>query len=164
MVYIDNSADNFNRLYKLNNLFERLIIIDRNKEMEFKNKDEIEKAIWMLQSNSQLKYQNKNLVLFNDVFSNIPKGSDENEFKKIIMSKIKDVCDVDFCILHNYIKEQENIIAMDSYYGITEKHKYYLINDTEVIKYFNKFNQIVLNDNIDILLNLSEIEDLKLSS
>ena len=83
---------------------------------------------------------------------------------KIIMSKIEEVCDVDFCILHNYIKEQENIIALDSYYGITEKHKSYLINDRDVINYFNKFNQIVLNDDIDILLNLSEIEDLKLSA
>ena len=81
MVYIDDSAGNFNRLYKFCNLFERLIIIDRNKEMEFKNQDEIEKAIWMLQSNSQLKSQNKNLVLFNDIFSTIPKDSDESEFK-----------------------------------------------------------------------------------
>ena len=115
--------------------------------MEFINKDEIEKAIWMLQSNSQLKYQNKNLVLFNDIFSNIPKSTDENEFKKIIMSKIKDVCDIDFCILHSSLKEQENIIAMDSYYGITKKHKYYLINDIEIIQYLNKFNKIVVNSN-----------------
>ena len=164
MVYIDNSVHNFNRLYRFVNLFEILIIIDRNKEMEFKNKDEIEKAIWMLQSNSQLKYQNKNLVLFNNIFSNIPKSTDENEFKKIIMSKIKDVCDVDFCILHSSLKEQENIIAMDSYYGITKKHKYYLINDSEIIQYLNEFNEIVLNNNVDILLNLSEIEDSKLAS
>ncbi|MBU3146150.1 ATP-binding protein [Clostridium sp. CF012] len=162
MVYIDNSVHNFNNLYGFANLFERLIIIDRNREMEFKNKDEIEKAIWMLQSNSQLKYQNKNLVLFNDVFSNIPKSTDENEFKKIIMTKIKDVCDVDFCILHSSFKEQENITAIDSYYGITKKHKYYLINDAEIIQYLNKFNQIALNDNIDILLNVSEIIDPKL--
>ncbi|MBZ9684801.1 hybrid sensor histidine kinase/response regulator [Clostridium estertheticum] len=162
MVYIDNSAHNFNRLNRFSNLFGKLIIIDRNREMEFRNKDEIEKAIWMLQSNSQLKYQNKNLVLFNDVFSNIPKSTDENEFKKIIMSKIKDVCDVDFCILHSSLKEQENIIAMDSYYGITKKHKYYLINDAEIIQYLNKFNEIVLNSNVDILLNVSEIVDSKL--
>ena len=159
MVYIDNSAYNFNSLYRFSSLFQTLIIIDRNKEMEFTNKDEIEKAIWMLQSNSQLKYQNKNLVLFNDIFSNIPKSTDENEFKKIIMSKIKDVCDVDFCILHSTLKEQENIIAMDSYYGITKKHKYYLVNDAEIIQYLNKFNEIVLNSNQDILLNLSEIQD-----
>ena len=164
MVYIDSSAHNFNRLYKFSNLFEILIIIDRNKEMEFRNKDEIEKAIWMLQSNSQLEYQNKNLVLFNDVFSNIPKSTDENEFKKIIMSKIKDVCDIDFCILHNSIKEQDNIIDMDGYYGINKKHKYYLINDEEIIQYINKFNEIVLNENVDILLNLSEIKDSKLAA
>ena len=82
--------------------------------------------------------------------------------RKIIMSKIKDVCDVDFCILHSSLKEQENIIAMDSYYGITKKHKYYLINDTEIIQYLNKFNEIVVNSNQDILLNLSEIQDSKL--
>ena len=163
MVYIDNTH-NFNRLYKFSNLFEILIIIDRNKEMEFRNKDEIEKAIWMLQSNSQLEYQNKNLVLFNDVFSNIPKSTDENEFKKIIMSKIKDVCEIDFCILHSSLKEQDNIIAMDGYYGITKKHKYYLINDAEIIQYINKFNEIVLNENVDILLNLSEIKDSKLAA
>ncbi|MGV8981531.1 ATP-binding protein [Clostridium sp.] len=162
MVYIDNNAHNFNRLYRFSTLFEILIIIDRNKEMEFRNKDEIEKAIWMLQSNSQLKYQNKNLVLFNDVFSNIPKSTDESEFKKIIMSKIKDVCDVDFCILHSSLKEQENIISMDGYYGITKKHKYYLINDAEIIQYINKYNEIALNRNVDILLNSSEINDPKL--
>ena len=164
MVYIDNSAPNFNKLYKLTNLFEILFIIDRNKEMEFTNRDEIEKAIWMLKSNSQLRYQNKNLVLFNDVFSNIPKSTDEHEFKKIIMSKIKDVCDVDLCLLHSSIKEQENITAIDSYCGITKKHKYYLINDTEIIQYINKFNEIALNGNVDIILNLSEIRDPKLAA
>ncbi|MBW9158635.1 hybrid sensor histidine kinase/response regulator [Clostridium tagluense] len=162
MVYIENSGYSFNRLYRFTDLFEKLIIIDRNKEMEFRSKDEIEKAIWMLQSNSQLKYQNKNLVLFNDVFSNIPKSTDENEFKKIIMSKIKDVCDVDFCILSSSLKEQENIIAMDSYYGISKKHKYYLVNDAEIIKYINESNQIISRDNVDILLNLSEVVDSKL--
>ncbi|MGH4138664.1 ATP-binding protein [Clostridium sp.] len=162
MVYIDNSTYNFNRLYRFSNLFEILIIIDRNKEMEFRNKDEIEKAIWMLQSNSQLKYQSKNLVLFNDVFSNIPKSTDEIEFKRIIMSKIRDVCDVDFCILHSSLKEQENIISMDSYYGITKKHKFYLINDAEIIQYINKYNENALNGNVEILLNLSEINDPKL--
>ena len=164
MVYIDNSAPNFNKLYKLTNLFEILFIIDRNKELKFTNSDEIEKAIWMLKSNSQLRYQNKNLVLFNDVFSNIPKSTDEHEFKKIIMSKIKDVCDVDLCLLHSSIKEQENITSIDSYCGITKKHKYYLINDTEIIQYINKFNEIALNGNVDILLNLSEIRDPKLAA
>lgn len=159
MVYIDNNAYNVNRLYTFSNLFGALIIIDRNKEMEFKSKDEIEKAIWMLQSNSQLTYQNKNLVLFNDSFSNIPKGADENEFKEIIMGKIKDVCDVDFCILHSSFREQENGIAMDSYYSITQKHKYQLINDTEMAAYITNFNEILQNSNIDRLLNLSEIVD-----
>ena len=37
------------------------------------------------------------------------------------MNKIKEVCGVDFCILHNYIKNQENTIALDSYYGVTRK-------------------------------------------
>ena len=162
MVYIDNNVYNFNTLHTFSNLFQTLIIIDRNKEMEFVDKDEIEKSIWMLQSNSQLKYQNKNLVLFNDIFSNIPKSTDENEFKKIIMSKIKDVCDVDFCILHSSLKKQENILSMDSYYGITKKHKYYLINDAEIIQYLNKFNEIVVNNNGEILLNLSKIQDSRL--
>lgn len=162
MVYIDNDIYNFKRLYAFSNLFEKLIIIDRNKEMEFVNKDEMEKAIWMLQSNSQLKYENKNLVLFNDISSSIPKDSDENEFKKIIMGKIKDVYDVDFCALHSSLKEQENTTAMDSYYGISKKHKHYLSNDTEVIQYINKSNKIVLASNEHILFNLSEIKDVKL--
>ena len=164
MIYIDNSIRNFNKLFKFSNLFETLIIIDRNKEMEFKNEDEIEKAIWMLQSNSQLKYQNNNLLLFNNVFSNIPKSTDENEFKKIILSKIKDVCDVDFCLLHSSVKDQENTIPIDCYYDITEKHKHYLINDSEVAQYINEVNQIVMEGNVDILLNLSEIDDLKISA
>ena len=131
--------------------------------MEFKNKNEIEKAIWMIQSNSQLKYQNKNLVLFNDIFSNIPKNTDENEFREIVMNKIKDVCDVDFCILHSSVKEQENTRDMGNYYGITKKHKYYLIKDTKTIHYINNFNDIVLNNNGDALLNSSELEDPKLA-
>lgn len=162
MVYIDNDIHNFNTLYEFSDLFSSLIIIDRDKEMEFINKSEIEKAIWMLQSNSQFKYQNKNLVLFNDVFSNIPKNTDNNEFKKIIMNKIKEVCDVDFCILHSSLKEEKSIIAMDSYSGITKKHKECLINDIEIIEYINKFNEIVGNSKGDILLNLGEIQDSKL--
>ena len=159
MVYIDNNIYNFDKLYKFSDLFKTLIIIDRNKELKFIGKNEIEKAIWMLQSNSLLKYQNKNLVLFNDIFSNIPKNTDENEFREIVMSKIKDVCDVDFCILHNSIREQENIVAMDSYYGITKKHKYYLINDAEIIQYTNNINKIIANNDDDILFSPSEKKD-----
>ncbi|MGK0468821.1 MAG: signal transduction histidine kinase [Clostridium sp.] len=162
LIYIENDIYNFDVLCRLSNLFNLLIIIDRNKEMEFLNKNEIEKAIWMLSSNLLLKHKNKNLVLFNDTFSNIPKSTDENEFKKIIMSKIKDVCDVDFCILHYSLKEQESIIPMDSYYGITKEQQYYLMNDTEIIKYINKFNAIVEGSSSDILLNLSEIQDSKI--
>ncbi|MCJ7691167.1 MAG: hybrid sensor histidine kinase/response regulator, partial [Clostridiaceae bacterium] len=157
-VYIENNIYNFDTVCTLSDLFDLLIIIDRNKEMEFLNKNEIEKAMWMLRSNSQLIHQNKNLVLFNDTFSNIPKSIDENEFKKIIMSKIKDVCDVDFCVLHNSSKEKENLIGMDSYYGITKKQKYYVRNDKEIIQYINKLNEIVENNSGDILLNLSEIQ------
>ncbi|HEY8892245.1 MAG TPA: hybrid sensor histidine kinase/response regulator [Clostridium sp.] len=58
MVYIYNNVYKFNGLRGLSDLFQTLIIIDRNKEMVFTNKNEIEKAIWMLQSNSLLKYQN----------------------------------------------------------------------------------------------------------
>ena len=55
MVYIDDTVRKFNRLFKFSNIFEALIIIDRSKEMVFRSRDEIENAIWMLQSNSQLK-------------------------------------------------------------------------------------------------------------
>ena len=161
MVYIDNDIYNFNKLYEFSSLFKNLIIIDRNKEMEYITQEDTERALWMLQSNSQLKYQNKNLVLFNDISSNIPKSIDENEFKKIIMGKIEDVYDVDFCVLHSSLKEQENI-TLDSYYGISSKHEHYLSNDAEVIKYINKTNKVVLNNNQHILLNLSEIKDVKL--
>ncbi|MBW9150469.1 hybrid sensor histidine kinase/response regulator [Clostridium sp. CM028] len=162
MIYINNNVYNFNELHRFSNLFQTLIIIDRNKEMEFKNKGEIEKAIWMLQSNSQLKYQNKNLVLFNDIFSDIPQNTDENKFREIVMNKIKAVCDVDFCILHSSVKEQKNAIELGNYYGITKKHKYYLIKDIKTIHYINSFNEMVLNSNGDSLLNLSEIEDSEL--
>jgi signal transduction histidine kinase len=162
LVYIENNIYNFEKLCTLSNLFDLLVIIDRNKEMKFSNKDEIEKAIWMLRSNSKLKNKNKNLVLFNDTFSNIPKSTDENKFKKIIMSKIKDVCDVDFCILHDSPKEQESVTAMDSYYGITKQQKHYLMNDTEIIQYIKKFNEIVGSSSADILLNLSEIKNTKI--
>jgi signal transduction histidine kinase len=76
MVYIDDSAGNFNRLYNLCNLFETLIIIDRNKEMEFKNQDEIEKAIWMLRSNTKLKAL---LILEEKRFSDMQNKLIQNE-------------------------------------------------------------------------------------
>ena len=160
MIYIDNNVYNFDRLYKFSDLFQTLIIIDRNKAMEFTNKNEIEKAIWMIQSNSLLKDQNKNLVLFNDIFSNIPKNIDVNDFRETVMDKVRDACGVDFCVLHSSLKEQENITAMDSYYGISKKHKHFLINDTETIKYINNLSESVTNSNGDILFNLSEINEL----
>ena len=60
LIYINNNIYNFNELSKFNNIFDTLIVIDRNKEMKFTNEDEIENAIWILQSNSLLKYQMRN--------------------------------------------------------------------------------------------------------
>lgn len=162
MVYVSDDICNDKRLYIFSNLFKKLIIIDKNKEMEFINQDEIEKALWMLQSNLQLKCQNRKLVLFNDISSNIPKDTDENEFKKIIMGKISDIYDVDFCILHSYTKQRENTTIIDSCYGVSDKLKQYLINDQEVIQYVNKINTVALNSNQHILLNLSEIKNVEL--
>lgn len=165
MVYINNNIYNFNKLYKFNNLFDTLIVVDRNKEMKFTNESEIENEIWMLKSNSLLKYQNEKLSLFNDSFSNIPKDTDVNEFRKIVMSRIKDACDIDFCILHSSLKEQENMIPMNSYYGITKELKDYLLNDKEIITHIDNFNESIENEsrvNDNILFDLNETQDSKL--
>ena len=65
-----------------------------------------------------------------------------------------------FVFYTSSIKEQENIIPMDSYYGITKKLRDYLLMDTEIIAIFNNFNEIIENDNI--LFDLSETQDSKL--
>ena len=91
-----------------------------------------------------LKYQNNNLVLFNDVFSSIPKSADEKEFKRIIINKVRDICDVDFCILYSSIKNKNNTTSIESYYGLTKKHKYYLVNDQQLMNYGNKINKEIL--------------------
>ncbi|MBU3114661.1 hybrid sensor histidine kinase/response regulator [Clostridium lacusfryxellense] len=163
LVYINNNIYNYNRLSLFSNLFLNLTIIDRNKEMEFSNKDEIEKAIWMISSNSLLKYKNQNLVQLGDIFSNIPKNIDINNYREKVMNKVKEACDVDFCILHSSLKEQENTLGMDNYYGIYRKHKYCLINDTEVINHIKKLSKVASNsNNSSILYNLSQIDDIEL--
>ena len=104
----------------------------------------------------------KKLILFNDIFSNIPKNIDVNNFREIVMNKVKDVCDVDFCIFHSSLKQRENIEDMDSYYSVSTEHKYRLINNVETIKNINNLNEIAVNDDGDILFNLSEIDNLEL--
>ncbi|MGH4049745.1 MAG: hypothetical protein ACREVX_00035 [Clostridium sp.] len=156
MKYIDNN------LYKFSDLFQTLIIIYINKEIQFTDKNEIDKAIWMLQSNSLLKHQNKKLVLFNDIFSNIAKNIDVNNFREIVMSKVKDVCDIGFCIFHSSVKHRESLKDMDNYYSISKNHKYCLINNIETIKHINNLNDFSANDDDNILFNLSEIDNLEL--
>ena len=162
LVYIDNNIYNFNKFCTFSELFQTLIIVDRNKEMEFTNKNEIEKAIWMISSNYLLKYENKNLVLFGNIFSNIPKNININDYREIIMNKVREACDVDFCILHSSLKEQENTLNMDSYYGIYKKHKYSLIKDNEVIDHIKKLSEVVNKSNGQVLFNSSEIDNLEL--
>ncbi|WP_034869844.1 hybrid sensor histidine kinase/response regulator [Clostridium lundense] len=162
MVYIDNYNYNVNLLERLCLNFNNMVIFDRNKEIYFNCSENISRILWILNSNAQLKYQNKNLVLFNDMFSNIPKTSDKDGFKSIILNKIKDICNVDFCIMYTTEKLKENVIGLDSCFGITKRHKYYMINDKNLITYHNMMNSEIVSKCSSIFIDFNELEDIKL--
>lgn len=159
MVYMHNYNYNMELLENLCLNFQHLIVFDRGKELYFSCNEDIDRMLWILNSNAQLKYQNKNLVLFNDIFSNIPKTSDKDGFKSIILNKIRDICNVDFCIMYTTEKLKENVLGLDSCFGITKKHKYYMINDRELITYHNIVNSEVNSKCTSVFIDFDELEE-----
>lgn len=164
MVYIDNYKYNMKLLEKLCANFDNMIVFDRNKELYFSCNEDIDKILWILNSNAQLKYQNKNLVLFNDMFSNIPKTSDKDGFKSIILNKIKDICNVDFCIMYTTEKLKENILGLDSCFGVTKKHRYYMINDRNLITYQRMINREITNESCSMFIDFNELDEKNLKN
>ncbi|GAA0731339.1 hypothetical protein GCM10008905_33520 [Clostridium malenominatum] len=158
IIYINNYKYNAKSLRDLCLMFSNIIILDRNKEIVFQCDKEIDKILWILNSNAELKYQNNNLVMFNDVFSNIPKTLDKNIFKNIIINNFKDICDIDFCIIYTLDKLKENVIGLDSSFGLTKKHKYYMINDREFIHYQMNINEKIIKYNSTIFIDLSLLD------
>lgn len=158
IIYINNYKYNAKSLRDLCLMFSNIIILDRNKEIVFQCDKEIDKILWILNSNAELKYQNNNLVMFNDVFSNIPKTLDKNIFKNIIINNFKDICDIDFCIIYTLDKLKENVIGLDSSFGLRKKHKYYMINDREFIHYQMNINEKIIKYNSTIFIDLSLLD------
>ncbi|MFD3155339.1 ATP-binding protein [Haloimpatiens sp. FM7330] len=160
LIYINNNTYDYKVFTNLCYKFNGVVIIDREEEILFNGKNEISKCIWLVQSIAQLKYKNNNLVLFNDELSSIPKTWDEEKFKNAMIDKIKNLCNVDFCVIYSSLKEKENILSVDSCNGITKKHKYHLINDKGFIKYANLLNKKLLEQHENVLLlNIDEIND-----
>ncbi len=159
LVYMNNSNYSTDNFISFLSEFDALIVKDRNLEMYFECKNEVEKAVWALQSSAQLKYENSTLVLFNDMFSNIPKTLDKYEFKNIIINKLKHICDADYCMIYSSNKEKNNILSLDSFFGITKRHKYYLINDREILKYQINLNNRIHETQEPIIVNIDDISD-----
>jgi len=156
MVYIYNNVYKYNKLCNFSDLFQTLIIIDRNKEMEFTNKKEIEKAIWMLQSNSLLIYQNEimqNRLIQNEKLRAMGEMAagithDINNILTPIVGSVQ--------LLRDTIKEKENlkllnVIEICAYDGINIANKVKRLTE----KYNNEDLEIfnidsVISDAIDL--------------
>lgn len=160
LIYINNYVYDLKLFQKLCDKFKALIIFNKDKQIIVKSKNEIKKNIWLLQNNAQLKFQNNNLVLFNDEFSTIPKEADEEKFKTNIINKLIELCDVDFCILYSSLNMGENLLALDNYYNITKTHKYYIMNDSRFMDWINDVNNNILENKTNrMFLNINALED-----
>ncbi|WP_164509120.1 hybrid sensor histidine kinase/response regulator [Clostridium rectalis] len=159
LIYINNHDYNFNLLEIFCSKFEYLVIFDRNKELCYKCNESISNILWILNSNYQLKYQNSNLVLFNEMFSNVSKTIDNDGFKNIIINKIKDICDVDFCIIYSTENYKENVLGLNSCFGITKKHKYYIKNNKKMVMYQQLINKEILEKCSSMFINPEYIQN-----
>ncbi|OFH96899.1 hypothetical protein CLOACE_22970 [Clostridium acetireducens DSM 10703] len=64
LVYVKNMSYNFNLFKDFCKKFDKIFILDRYREINFSVNEEIEKVLWILQSNAQLEYKNSTLLLF----------------------------------------------------------------------------------------------------
>ena len=159
LFYMNNSNYNYQNLTDFCNKFNVISIFDRGREITLKDKSFIDKAMWMLQSNAQLKYEKNTLVLFNEIFSTIPKTQNKEQYKTSVINKLKDVCDVDFCLIYASDREKENVLSVDSLYGITKKHKYFMINDNKLLAYQKMYNEKIISKNGCIFTNIDDLPD-----
>ncbi|WP_315121832.1 hybrid sensor histidine kinase/response regulator [uncultured Clostridium sp.] len=156
IIFINNYKYNVNSLKELCSILDIIIIFDKNKELYFQCDKEMDNILWLLNSNAELKYQNNNLVLFNDIYSNVPKTLDKETFKNIIINNLKDVCDIDFCIIYTLDKVKENIVGLDSSFGVTKRHKYYMINNRKFISFQRSINEEIINKGHSLFIDISQ--------
>lgn len=162
IIYMNNQKYDFNLFNDFCKLFDMLVVCDKGKDIIFDKCEEFEKATTLLQSYAEIKYQNKNLLLFNETMSNTPMNFHKDEFKSNIFAKLKDLCDLDFCILYTSERKKDNFIFIDSYYGTTKKHRYTILNDLDFIKYQIQYNEKIIDTGMSIFLHVEEMEDEKL--
>ena len=162
LVYISNYY-NLKMTKDIYSKFESIIVLDRNKELYFDDED-FSKARWLLKSNAQLKYENDKLISFNNTFANIPKTSNKSEFTQLVMKKLNQICNIDFCVMYSKDKLKENILGLDSYLGINKKHKYYIMNDRKLILYQKSINKDILDKESSKYIDSKNIQDEKLKT
>ncbi|MEW9097222.1 MAG: hybrid sensor histidine kinase/response regulator [Clostridiaceae bacterium] len=160
IIFISNYKYNVNLLKELCLILDTTIIFDKNKELYFQCDKEIDSILWLLSSNAELKYQNNNLVMFNDIFSNVPKTLDKDTFKNIIINNLKDVCDIDFCIIYTLDKMKENIVGLDSSFGITKRHQYHMMNNRKFISFQKNINEKIINKGSNCFIDISESDNI----
>ncbi|WP_242844621.1 ATP-binding response regulator [Clostridium novyi] len=161
LVYIKNKKYNFDTFYNFSNSFEQIVIYNNNKELIFNEKEDFYKAINFICSYGELKHQNENLLFFNNVMTNIPMNYHKDDFQKNIMSKLIELWDLNFCCIYVSSKEHENIIALDNYYGITKEHKYYLVNDEDIISFQIDINNKIKKRKNSMYINVDDINNKK---
>ncbi|KEH95644.1 hybrid sensor histidine kinase/response regulator [Clostridium massiliodielmoense] len=161
LVYIKNKKYNFDTFYNFSKSFEQIVIYNNNKELIFNEKEDFYKAINFICSYGELKHQNENLLFFNNVMTNIPMNYHKDDFQKNIMSKLIELWDLNFCCIYVSSKEHENIIALDNYYGITKEHKYYLVNDEDIISFQIDINNKIKKRKNSIYIDVDDINNKK---
>ncbi|NME96488.1 hybrid sensor histidine kinase/response regulator [Clostridium cochlearium] len=163
LVYVNNYC-NLNMFEDLYMEFESIIVLDRDKELYFDGNEDLSKILWLLNSNAQLRYQNENLLSFNSTFSNMPKTYNKAEFTQLVMKKLKEICNIDFCVMYSKNKLKENVLGLDSYLGITKKHKYYIMNHRNLILYQKSINKDTLVKETSKYIDFTKIEDKELKT
>ncbi|MBV1819632.1 hybrid sensor histidine kinase/response regulator [Clostridium cochlearium] len=163
LVYVNNYC-NLNMFEDLYMEFESIIVLDRDKELYFDGNEDLSKTLWLLNSNAQLRYQNENLLSFNSTFSNMPKTYNKAEFTQLVMKKLKEICNIDFCVMYSKNKLKENVLGLDSYLGITKKHKYYIMNHRNLILYQKSINKDTLVKETSKYIDFTKIEDKELKT
>lgn len=161
LVYMNNINYDMESLKEFCKEFNKLIVFDKGEKLNFE-KNEMEKAIHLLQSYEEAKGYNDKLILFNESIYNISKKFHSDSFKNDLIDKLIDLCKLNFCIMYTYESENENVVCTRSYFGITKKHRYYLINDSEVISLRKIYNKKIMSTNKVMLLEVDKLKDLTL--
>lgn len=141
LLYVQNEIYNFEKIEKIAEKFDVLVVVDRNRESEYYDKTSISNTLWLLQSNAITKYQNKNLLLLNEIYSNMPKIPKKNNFNNYVIKRLLNIADMDFCIIY---KEQKMIVK----YNVNPQLDHFFKNDVDFQEYFDKINKsIYINGN-----------------